>query len=217
MDIKKILKATDHTMLSPTANSDDIYQLCEEAIEFETASICIPPYYVKASSDYLAGRIPVCTVIGFPNGYTTTRTKIFEAYNALENGADEIDMVISLAALKNKSFGYVSDEISILKKVCEDKILKVIIEAGLLTKEEKIKMCEIITESNADYIKTSTGFAKGGATLSDIKLFKEHIGPNVKIKAAGGIKSLQNAQEFLDLGVSRLGSSSIVRLAKEAL
>jgi deoxyribose-phosphate aldolase len=213
MNIQKILKSTDHTQLSQTCTAEDIHKLCEEAVKYNTASVCIPPYYVKAASDYLEDKIPVCTVIGFPNGYTTTRTKIFEAYNVLENGADEIDMVISLCALKNGSFNYVRDEIAMIKKVCEDKVLKVIIEAGLINEPEKIMMCGIVTEAGADYIKTSTGFAGSGAKLEDIRLFKEHIGPDVKIKAAGGIQSLEEAQAFLDAGASRLGSSRIVDLA----
>lgn len=214
MDINEILTHVDHTLLSQTATWDEIRQICDDGIAYHTASVCIPPSYVKPACDYVNGQIPICTVIGFPNGYMTTESKAFEAKDALENGASEIDMVINIGWLKDGKYDLVSDEIRVLKSVCGDKILKVIIETCLLTDAEKVKMCQIVTEAGADYIKTSTGFSSGGATFDDIKLFAEHIGPNVKIKAAGGISSMADAEKFLALGADRLGTSRIVKIVK---
>jgi len=215
MDMRRILGAVDHTLLSQTATLGEIYSLCDEAINYQTASVCIPPFYVKAANEYCGGRMAVCTVIGFPNGYQTTETKVFETINAIENGADEIDMVIPICALRDGRNDYVLDEIQRIRAVCEDKILKVIIETCLLTEEEKIRMCNIVTQAKADFIKTSTGFSTGGATREDLLLFKKHIGPEVRIKAAGGIKSLAVAEDFLDIGASRLGTSSIIKLIRQ--
>lgn len=214
MDINEILTHVDHTLLSQTATWDEIRQICDDGIAYHTASVCIPPSYVKQACGYVNGQIPICTVIGFPNGYMTTESKAFEAKDALENGASEIDMVINIGWLKDGKYDLVSDEIRALKSVCGDKILKVIIETCLLTDAEKVKMCQIVTEAGADYIKTSTGFSSGGATFDDIKLFAEHIGPNVKIKAAGGISSMADAEKFLALGADRLGTSRIVKIVK---
>ena len=214
MDINEILTHVDHTLLSQTATWDEIRQICDDGIAYHTASVCIPPSYVKPACGYVNGQIPICTVIGFPNGYMTTESKAFEAKDALENGASEIDMVINIGWLKDGKYDLVSDEIRALKSVCGDKILKVIIETCLLTDAEKVKMCQIVTEAGADYIKTSTGFSSGGATFDDIKLFAEHIGPNVKIKAAGGISSMADAEKFLALGADRLGTSRIVKIVK---
>lgn len=214
MDIKYILSKADHTQLGQTATWEDIKKLIDEAIEYKTASVCIPSSYVKRAKEYAQQRTVICTVIGFPNGYSTIETKVFETENAIKNGAEEIDMVININELKNKNYDYVLDEIKQIKEACGDKILKVIIETALLTEEEKIKMCEIVTESKADYIKTSTGFSTGGATFEDVKLFSEHIGPDVKIKAAGGISSLDDAIKFIELGAMRLGTSRLVKLAK---
>lgn len=216
MDINKIVSKVDHTLLKVDATWNDIKKLCDEAMEYKTASICIPPAYIKRAADYLNGNIPVCTVIGFPNGYNTKDSKVFETKNAIENGALEMDMVINIGDLKDKNYNKILDEINSIKKACGDKILKVIIETAILNKDEKIKMCEIISKSNADYIKTSTGFSTGGATFEDIILFKESIKENKKIKAAGGISSLDDAQKFIDLGADRLGTSSIVRLIKNS-
>lgn len=214
MDINEILTHVDHTLLSQTATWDEIRQICDDGIAYHTASVCIPPSYVKQACGYVNGQIPICTVIGFPNGYMTTESKAFEAKDALENGASEIDMVINIGWLKDGKYDLVSDEIRALKSVCGDKILKVIIETCLLTDAEKVKMCQIVTVAGADYIKTSTGFSSGGATFDDIKLFAEHIGPNVKIKAAGGISSMADAEKFLALGADRLGTSHIVKIVK---
>ena len=214
MDVKEILKHVDHTLLQQTATWEEIRQICDDAIRYQTASVCIPPSYVKQASDYVQGRIPVCTVIGFPNGYMTTSTKEFETKDAIVNGASEIDMVINLGWLKNRKYELLEEEIRTLKAACGEKILKVIIETCLLTEEEKIKMCEIVTRAGADYIKTSTGFSKAGATFADIELFARHVGTNVKIKAAGGISSLEDAEKFLALGADRLGTSRIVKFVK---
>ena len=214
MDNRKIFSAVDHTLLTQTATWNDIKQICDDAITYQTASVCIPPSYVKRAKEYVQDRMQVCTVIGFPNGYNTTAVKEFETKDAIHNGADEIDMVINLGDLKQGNFDLVENEIRILKKACGDKILKVIIETCLLTDEEKIKMCEIVTNAGADYIKTSTGFSTSGATFADIELFSKHIGPEVKMKAAGGISSFDDAKKFLELGASRLGTSRIVKLAK---
>ena len=214
MDKKLIFDKVDHTLLTQTATWEDIKQICDDAITYKTASVCIPPSYVKKARDYVGDKMAVCTVIGFPNGYNTTAVKAFETQNALDNGADEIDMVINIGDLKDKNYDAIESEISELKKLCGDKILKVIIEACLLTDDEKIKMCEIVTKAGADFIKTSTGFSKAGATFEDVDLFAKHVGKNVKIKAAGGISSFDDAEKFISLGASRLGTSRIVKLAK---
>lgn len=214
MNIENILSCVDHTLLSVTATWEDMKVVCDDAMKYKTASVCIPPSFVKIAKDYINGKVAVCTVIGFPNGYSTTAAKLFETQDALNNGADEIDMVINIGALKAGHYDYILNEIKMLKDACGKKILKVIIETCLLTDEEKIKMCQIVTEAGADFIKTSTGFSTGGATKEDIKLFAENIGRNVRIKAAGGIKSLDDAQVFIDLGCSRLGTSSIVKILK---
>ncbi len=214
MNIKEMLSHVDHTLLTQQATWEEIKRICDEAMEYHTASVCIPPSYVKQAADYLAGNIPVCTVIGFPNGYMTTKTKEFETKDAIENGAEEIDMVINIGWLKDKKYDLVEEEIRTLKAACGDKILKVIIETCLLTEEEKIKMCEIVTNAGADYIKTSTGFSTAGATFEDIELFAKHIGENVKMKAAGGIASLSDVEKFLELGADRLGTSRIIKLVR---
>lgn len=214
MDIKEILKHVDHTLLLQGSTWEEIKQICDDAMKYETASVCIPPCYVKQAAEYMGDRMAVCTVIGFPNGNVTTETKAFETKDALENGASEIDMVINIGWQKDKKYDLVENEIRKLKEICGDKILKVIIETCFLTDEEKIKMCEIVTNAGADYIKTSTGFGGAGATFDDIKLFAEHIGPNVKMKAAGGISSISDAETFLNLGADRLGTSRIVKIVK---
>lgn len=214
MDVKEILKTVDHTLLKQDATWEDIKQICDDAIEYQTASICIPASYVKRAHEYMQGKMPVCTVIGFPNGYSTKETKVFETANAIENGAEEIDMVININELKNKNYDYVLDEINAIKDACQGKILKVIIETCLLSEEERIKMCEIVSQSKADYIKTSTGFSTAGAKLEDIKLFAKHLDKSKKIKAAGGISSLEDAEEFIKEGASRLGTSRIVKIIK---
>ncbi len=210
----KIFKAVDHTLLTQTATWEEIRQICDDGIAYGTASVCIPPSYVKQAKEYVGERVAVCTVIGFPNGYQTTAVKEFETKDAIACGADEIDMVINLGWLRDGRYDLVEQEIRTLKAACGDRILKVIIETCLLTDEEKIKMCEVVTNSGADFIKTSTGFSKAGATFEDIALFAKHIGPNVKMKAAGGISSLADAEKFLELGASRLGTSRIIKLAK---
>ncbi len=215
MDKKKILQAVDHTLLTQTAVWADIKQLCDDAMTYGTASVCIPPSFVKQAKEYVGDRMAVCTVIGFPNGYHTTAIKVAEANDAIANGADELDMVINLGDVKDGSYEKVKEEIRLLKDVCKDKILKVIIETCLLTEEEKIRMCQVVTAARADYIKTSTGFSTEGATFADIELFAKHVGPDVKIKAAGGIHSFQDAKRFMELGASRLGTSRIIKLAKE--
>ncbi len=214
MDRKEMLSHVDHTLLTQQATWDEIKKICDEAMEYSTASVCIPPSYVKQAAEYLNGQIPVCTVIGFPNGYMTTKTKEFETKDAIANGAEEIDMVINIGWLKDKKYDLVEEEIRTLKAACGDKILKVIIETCLLTEEEKIKMCELVTNAGADYIKTSTGFSTAGATFEDIELFAKHIGENVKMKAAGGIASLADVEKFLDLGADRLGTSRIIKLVR---
>ena len=216
MDQQKILAACDHTLLLQDATWDEIKVICDDAKKYKTASVCIPPCYVKRAAEYLNGEIAVCTVIGFPNGNMTTATKIFETKDALSNGADEIDMVINIGMFKAKEYDYVLSEIKEIKEACGDHILKVIIETCLLTEEEKIKMCEIVSESGADYIKTSTGFSIGGATKEDVALFKKYVSDSVKIKAAGGISSMQVAEDFIELGASRLGTSRIVKIVKES-
>ena len=214
MDVKEILKHVDHTLLLQGATWEEIKQICDDAMKYETASVCIAPSYVKQAAEYMGDKMAVCTVIGFPNGYMTTKAKEFETKDALENGASEIDMVINIGWLKDKKYDLIENEIKALKAVCKDKILKVIIETCFLTDEEKIKMCEIVTNAGADYIKTSTGFGGAGATFDDIKLFSQHIGPNVKMKAAGGISSIEDAEKFLELGADRLGTSRIIKIVK---
>ncbi len=214
MDINKILSHCDHTLLAVDAKWEDIKRICDDGIKYKTASVCIPASFVKQASVYADGKIKICTVIGFPNGYSTTASKVFEAADAVENGADEVDMVINIGWVKDGKFDDVLNEIKAVKAACKGKILKVIIETCLLTDEEKIKMCRIVTDSGADYIKTSTGFSKGGATKEDIILFSKNIGENVKMKAAGGIRSFEDAEAFLELGCDRLGTSAIVKLAK---
>lgn len=214
MEIKEILSRCDHTLLSPTATEEEIKALCDDGIKYGTASICIPPCYVKAAKEYVKGKLPICTVIGFPNGYSSTAVKVFEAERAAKDGADEIDMVINIGMLKAKNFGGVLEEIKKIKAAVGGKILKVIIETCLLTEEEKIKMCEIVSESGADFIKTSTGFSNGGATLEDIALMKKNGASHLKIKAAGGISSLEDAENFIKAGADRLGTSRIVKIIK---
>ena len=215
MEIREILSRVDHTLLRQTATWEEIRTLCDEGVRYGTASVCIPPSYVGRASEYLAGRLPVCTVIGFPNGYATTAVKVAETADAVANGADEIDTVINLGDLKDGNDGAILAELRAIRAACPGKILKVIIETCLLTEEEKIRMCGIVGESGADYIKTSTGFSTGGATPEDVALFAAHIPAHLKIKAAGGIRSFEDAERFLSLGASRLGTSAIVRLAKE--
>lgn len=214
MDNRKIFQAVDHTLLAQTATWEEIRQICDDGIRYGTASVCIPPSFVKRAKEYTEGRIAICTVIGFPNGYQTTAVKVFETKDAIQNGADEIDMVINLGDVKDGHFDQVEEEIRLLKDACGDKILKVIIETCLLTEEEKIRMCQAVTQAGADFIKTSTGFSTAGATFEDVKLFAEHVGEQVRIKAAGGISSFEDARHFLELGASRLGTSRIVKLAK---
>lgn len=214
MNHNEILSKVDHTLLAQTAVWEDIRQVCDDGIRYQAASVCIPPCYVKQAKDYVKDQLAVCTVIGFPNGSHTTAAKIFETQDALNNGADEIDMVINIGALKAKDYTYVQNEIEELKKICGDKVLKVIIETCLLTEEEKIKMCEIVTRAGADYIKTSTGFSTAGATFADVELMKRHVGEGVKVKAAGGISSFADAEEFVRLGAKRLGTSRLIRLLK---
>lgn len=215
MENKEILCHVDHTLLTQTATWEEIRQICEDGVKYQVASVCIPPSYVKQASQYLKGKLPVCTVIGFPNGYMTTEGKEWETKDALANGALEIDMVVNLGWIKDGRYDLVEEEIRRLKEICGEKVLKVIIETCLLTEEEKIRMCHVVTRAGADYIKTSTGFAKGGATFEDIRLFSEHIGPGVKMKAAGGISSLEDAEKFLALGADRLGTSRIIKLIRQ--
>lgn len=214
MTHREILKKVDHTLLVQTATWEDIRQICDDGLRYSTASVCIPPCYVAAATEYVQGRLPICTVIGFPNGSHTTESKIYEAKNAIANGASELDMVINIGALKAKNYTYVQNEIEKLKEICNNKVLKVIVETCLLDEEEKIKMCEIVTQAKADYIKTSTGFSTGGATFDDIALFAKYVGPDVKIKAAGGISSFDDAEKFISLGASRLGTSRLVKIEK---
>ena len=214
MDNKELLKRADHTLLAQTATWDQIKALLDDGIEYGTASCCIPPSYVKQAADYVQGKLPICTVIGFPNGYNTTQAKVFETQCAVSEGADEIDMVINMGWVKDCKWDDILAEIKAIKAACNGKLLKVIIETCYLTDDEKIKMCEIVTESGAEYIKTSTGFGTGGATFADIELFSKHIGENVKMKAAGGISSLEDAAHFVELGASRLGTSKVVKLVK---
>lgn len=214
MELQQLLKTVDHTLLAPDSRWEDIRAVCDDAIKYGVASVCIPTCFVKRAAVYVGGALPICTVIGFPCGYVSTDTKVFETKEAVKNGADEIDMVINIGALKENNYDYVLDEIKAVRSACEGKVLKVIIETCLLTDDEKIKMCEIVSKSGADFIKTSTGFSSGGATFEDIKLFKQNVAPHVKIKAAGGIKELADGYEFLRLGASRLGTSRIVKIIK---
>lgn len=214
MDKKMIFEKVDHTLLTQTATWEQIKQICDDAIAYGVASVCIPPSYVSQVKEYVKDRMKVCTVIGFPNGYNTTAVKVFETKDSIESGADEIDMVINLGHLKDRKYDLILEEITQLKAICGERILKVIIETCLLTEEEKLKMCEIVTQSGADFIKTSTGFAGGGATFEDVALFASNIGRDVRIKAAGGITSFADAERFIELGASRLGTSRIVKLAK---
>lgn len=215
MDKNEILAKVDHTLLAQNAKWEEIKAILDDAVKYGCASACIPPCYVKKAAEYVGGRLAICTVIGFPNGNCTTEVKAFETKNAVENGASEIDMVINIGALKDGLYDFVEDEIKSVHKACEGKLLKVIIETCLLTEEEKIKMCEIVTSAGAEFIKTSTGFSKGGATFEDIELMKKHVGKNVKIKAAGGISSFEDAERFISLGADRLGTSRLVALMKK--
>lgn len=214
MELSKILAAVDHTLLAQGATWEEIRAVCDDGVRFKTASVCIPASFVRQAKEYLGDKLAVCTVIGFPNGYSTTAVKCFEAEDAVKNGADEIDMVINLGWVKDRRWADLLAEIQAVKAACGGKLLKVIIECCLLTEEEKIQMCRIVTDSGADYIKTSTGFGGGGATREDVALFARHIGPRVKIKAAGGIATLQDAEDFIALGASRLGTSRIVKAVK---
>lgn len=212
MDRKAILSIVDHTLLLQGATWEEIKEICDDGIKYETASVCIPTCYVKQAKDYVGDKCKICTVIGFPNGNYTTAVKVFETKDAVKNGADEIDMVINIGMLKAKEYDYVLEEIKQVKEACDGRILKVIIETCLLTEEEKIKMCEIVNASGADFIKTSTGFSTAGATFADVELLAKHVGEHVKIKAAGGISSMEDAEKFMELGASRLGTSRIVKI-----
>ena len=214
MTTEKLCSMVDHTLLAQTATWEEIRALCDDAIRYGTASVCIPPCYVKPAKEYVGDRMRICTVIGFPNGNVTTAVKVYETEDAVKNGADEIDMVINLGLLKEGKDEEVLSEIRAVREACAGKLLKVIIETCLLTEEEKIRMCEVVTRSGADFIKTSTGFSTGGATFSDVKLFRDHVGPGVRIKAAGGIATLADAEEFLRLGAERLGTSRVVKAVK---
>ena len=212
MELKEILSKVDHTLLAQGATWEDILGICDDGLAYGTASVCIPPSYVARAREYLGGRLAVCTVIGFPNGYATTAVKCFETEDAVKNGADEIDMVINIGWVKDKRWDDLLAEIRAVKAACGGKLLKVIIETCLLTEEEKITMCRLVTESGADFIKTSTGFSTGGATFDDVRLFAAHVGPGVQIKAAGGIRTREDMEEFLRLGATRLGTSSAVKI-----
>ena len=214
MNKEKILEIVDHTLLGQACTWEEIKQILDDSIKYKAASACIPPSFVKRAKDYVGDKLPICTVIGFPNGYNTTATKVFETEDAIKNGAQEIDMVINIGDLKDKNYDAILNEIKAIHKACNGNILKVIIETCLLTQEEKIKMCEIVTKSGAEYIKTSTGFSTSGATFEDIELMKKYVGKNVKIKAAGGIASLEDAEKFMTLGADRLGTSRIVKIIK---
>ena len=214
MELSEILSKCDHTLLSQTATWAEMKSICDDGMKYHTASVCIPASYVRQAKEYVGDKLAICTVIGFPNGYDTTAAKCFMATDAVDNGADEVDMVINLGWVKDGRYNAVEREIAAIKKACKGKLLKVIIETCLLTDEEKVEMCHVVTRSGADYIKTSTGFSKAGATFHDVELFAANVGPNVKIKAAGGISSLEDAEKFIALGASRLGTSRIVKLAK---
>ena len=215
MEMNEILSKVDHTLLSQTATWDEIRAICDDGMKYHTASVCIPASYVKQAAEYVCGRLAICTVIGFPNGYSTTKAKCFEAADAVENGAEEVDMVINIGWVKDKRWDDLLAEIKAVKAACHGKLLKVIIETCLLTDEEKIKMCEIVSNSGAEYIKTSTGFSTAGATFHDVELFAKHVTNGVKIKAAGGISSIDDAEKFIALGASRLGTSRIVKIVKK--
>ena len=214
MNLKDILAKCDHTLLSQTATWEEIKAICDDGIKYKTASVCIPTSYVKQAKDYVGQTLPICTVIGFPNGYDTTAAKCFMASDAVDNGADEVDMVINIGWAKDGKWDAITAEIAAIKAACKGKLLKVIVETCLLTDEEKIALCKCVSDSGADYIKTSTGFSKAGATFHDVELFAAHVAPHVKIKAAGGISSLEDAEKFIELGAARLGTSRIVKLAK---
>ena len=214
MDVKEILKHCDHTLLKQESTWAQIKELCDDGLKYHCASVCIPASYVRQAAEYVGNDLKICTVIGFPNGYSTTAVKVFETEDAIRNGADEIDMVINIGWVKDQKWDALLEEIKAVKESCQGRILKVIVETCLLTEAEKIKMCELVTASGAEYIKTSTGFSTGGATREDVALFAKHVGPGVKIKAAGGIASLKDAEDFLALGADRLGTSRIVKLAK---
>ena len=211
MDVKNILSKCDHTLLLQTSTWEQIKKICDEGMRYQTASVCIPPCYVEQAKNYVGDKLKICTVIGFPNGYNTTAVKVFETKDALEKGADEIDMVLNIGALKAGQDGQVCDEIRQIKAACGKNVLKVIIETCLLTQEEKLRACKIVTDAGADYIKTSTGFSTAGATLEDVRLMRENVGENVLVKAAGGISGLEDAQNFLDIGADRLGTSRVVK------
>ena len=215
MNTSDVLKIVDHTLLAQTATWAEIREILDDAMKFQTASACIPAAYVKQAAEYVEGKLPICTVIGFPNGYSTTATKVFETRDVIANGASEIDMVINIGFLKDGRYDEVEEEIRRIHEACEGKILKVIIETCLLTEEEKIKMCKIVTRAGAEFIKTSTGFSKAGATFEDVKLMKEHVGKGVRVKAAGGISSFADAEEFMRLGADRLGTSRLVKIMKQ--
>ena len=214
MELSEILKKCDHTLLGQAATWEEIRALCDDGIKYSTASVCIPAAYVKAAKEYVGEKLAICTVIGFPNGYATTAAKCFMASDAVANGADEVDMVINIGWAKDGKWNEITEEIAAIKKACNGKLLKVIIETCLLTDEEKIALCKCVSDSGADYIKTSTGFSKAGATFHDVELFAKHVAPHVKIKAAGGISSIEDAEEFIRLGADRLGTSRIVKIAK---
>lgn len=215
MEMKEILSKVDHTLLSQSATWEQIRAICDDGMKYHTASVCIPASYVKQAADYVDGKLPICTVIGFPNGYDTTKAKCFEASDAVENGAQEVDMVINIGWVKDQKWDALLEEIKAVKAACHGRLLKVIIETCLLTDDEKIKMCEIVSASGADYIKTSTGFSTAGATFHDVELFAAHVTNGVKIKAAGGISSIADAEKFIELGASRLGTSRIVKIVKQ--
>ena len=215
MTTEEILRKVDHTLLAQTATWEEIRGILDDAMKYHTASACIPPSYVKRAAEYVNGRLPICTVIGFPNGYITTATKVFETKDAVADGASEIDMVLNIGFLKDRRYDEIEAEIRAVHEACGGRILKVIIETCLLTDEEKIKMCELVTKAGAEFIKTSTGFSKAGATFADVKLMKEHVGPGVKVKAAGGISSFDDAEKFIELGADRLGTSRLVKIIKQ--
>ena len=215
MTTEEILRKVDHTLLAQAATWEEIRGILDDAMKYHTASACIPPSYVKRAAEYVNGRLPICTVIGFPNGYITTATKVFETKDAVADGASEIDMVLNIGFLKDRRYDEIEAEIRAVHEACGGRILKVIIETCLLTDEEKIKMCELVTKAGAEFIKTSTGFSKAGATFADVKLMKEHVGPGVKVKAAGGISSFDDAEKFIELGADRLGTSRLVKIIKQ--
>ena len=217
MDTEKILAHCDHTLLKQESTWEQIREVCDDGLKYRCASVCIPASYVRRAAEHVGNALKICTVIGFPNGYSTTAVKVFETEDAIRNGADEIDMVINIGWVKDRRWDDLLAEIRAVKNSCKGRILKVIVEACLLTEEEKIQMCELVTESGADFIKTSTGFSTGGATREDVKLFRAHIGPGVKVKAAGGIRTLQDAEDFIALGADRLGTSAVVKLAKNQI